>query len=480
MSGETQYKERQIKLTGLIYPNGLVYPKRKTRPNVIEKSIVSLCDTSNTVLKNSLIHLGILNKIFSTNFNNELQCESKDIIKTNVNVLGEGGFNTVYDIGENRVLRITKEDSSSKDSASNNDLFVKLGIVDKNLVSMEEDIRNMELLGCMVQMYLTSETGCGCNYICKVYDIGYSNKDEKGGGVYSILEKVPHEMAVLQKHFQTVRFLTEDDKKKYIQKNNNHILAVTACDNNKVKRIFFEILEAIKCMQLNRYVHVDIKPANIGLSKEMNVKIYDFGSSRHVDNYYLYPTKKELDATTQFYEDPYYEKSYRRLHLNFDIYSVGVMLIEFFFYFEELSVGNSKILVNPLYHEHMTDDDVNLKNLIENMINHYPNKRYNAEKCLEHIWFDDIRPENELHELILKRQSKKLFMNRKPLWTRNKKSNSSIVNASNASNLNSNTSEIDDSSYIDSTWKDSNGGKLVRKNRSKKTRKRRVTNKKHA
>jgi hypothetical protein len=396
---------------------------------------------------------------------------------------GEGGFNTVYDLDENRVLRMTREDSSIKYSASNNDLYVKLGIMSqtsrlKNDLKQER-IRNMELLGCMVQMYLTSENGCSCNSICKVYDIGYSNKDQIGGGVYSILEKVPHEMAVLQKHFQTVRFLTEDDKKKYIQ-NNNHILAVTACDNNKVKRIFFEILEAIKCMQLNRYVHVDIKPANIGLSKEMNVKIYDFGSSRHVDNYYLYPTEKELDATTQFYEDPYYEKSGRRLHLNFDIYSVGVMLIEFFFYFEELSDGYSKIPVNPLYHEPMTDDDVNLKNLIENMINHDPNKRYNAEKCLEHIWFDDIRPENELQELKLKQQSKKLFMNRKPLWTRNKKSNSSIVNASNALILNSNKSEIDDSSYIDSTWKDSNGGKLVRKNRSKKTRKRRVTNKKHA
>jgi hypothetical protein len=71
MSGETQYKERQIKLTGLIYP------KRKNRPNEIEKSIVSLCDTSNKALKYSLIHLGRLNKIFSKNFNNELQCESK-------------------------------------------------------------------------------------------------------------------------------------------------------------------------------------------------------------------------------------------------------------------------------------------------------------------------------------------------------------------------------------------------------------------
>ena len=383
-----------------------------------------------------------------------------------MNVLGEGVFNTVYDIGENRVLRITKEDSSSKDPASNNDLYIKLGIVDKNLVSMEEHIRNMELLGCMVQMYLTSEKGCNCNYICKVYDIGYSNKDQKGGGVYSILEKVPHEMAVLQKHFQKVRFLSEYNKNKYIQKNNNHILAVTACDNNKVKRIFFEILQAIKCMQFNRYVHLDIKPANIGLSEKMNVKIYDFGSSRHVDNYYLYPTKKELGATTQFYEDPYYEKSGRRLHLNFDIYSVGVMLIEFFFYFEKLSNGYSKIPVNPLYHEPMTDDDVNLKNLIENMINHDPNKRYNAEKCLEHIWFDDIRPENELQELKLKQQSKKLFMNRKPLWNSSNKSNASIMNSN--------------KSDIDSTWKDSNGGKLVRKKRSKKTRKRRVTKKKRA
>jgi serine/threonine protein kinase len=470
MSEETQNETKKITLRGLVYPTGLVYRKKKTRPNEIEKSIVSLCDTYNKALKYSLIHLGRLNKIFSKNFNNELQCESKNIDKTNVNVLGEGAFNTVYDIGENRVLRITKEDSSSKDSASDNALFVKLGIVDKNSPFIEEDIRNMELLGCMVQMYLSSEKGCNCNYICKVYDIGYSNKDKKGGGVYSILEKVPHEMAVLQEHFQKVRFLSEYNKNKYIQKNNNHILAVTACDNNKVKRIFFEILQAIKCMQFNRYVHIDIKPANIGLSKEMNVKIYDFGSSRHVDNYYLYPTKKELDATTEFYEDPYYEKSGHILHLNFDIYSVGVMLIEFFFYCEKISNLNCKIPVNPLYYEHMTDDDVNLKNLIENMINHDPNKRYNAEKCLEHIWFDDIRTENELQELKLKQQSKKLFMNRKPLWSRSKKSNTWIMN--------SNKSEIDDNSEIDSTWKDSNGGKLVQKNRSKKNRNKRVTKKK--
>jgi len=339
MSGETQYKERQIKLTGLIYPNG------ETRPIEIKKSIVSLCDTSTTALKYSLIHLGRLNKNFSKNFNNNLECESKDINKTNVNVLGEGGFNTVYDLDENRVLRMTREDSSSKYSASNNDLYVKLGIMSqtsrlKNDLKQER-IRNMELLGCMVQMYLTSEKGCNCNYICKVYDIGYSNKDQIGGGVYSILEKVPHEMAILQEHFQKVRFLSEYNKNKYIQKN-NHILTVTACNNNKVKRIFFEILEAIKCMQLNRYVHIDIKPANIGLSEEMNVKIYDFGSSRHVDNYYLYPTKKELDATTPLYEDPYYEKSGGILHLNFDIYSVGVMLIEFFSILKNYRMVNIK------------------------------------------------------------------------------------------------------------------------------------------
>lgn len=363
MSGGTKYTERQIKLTGLIYPKGLVYPKKITGPSVIEKSIVSLCDTSNTALKDSLIDLGRLNKIFSKNFNNELKCESKNIDKTNVNVLGGGGFNTVYDIGENRVLRITNERYSSEHSASENAVYVDWNIVDKNLLSDKERIQNMELLGCMVQMYLSSENGCNCDYICKVYDIGYSNKDKKGGGVYSILEKVPHEMEKLQKHFihfRQFQFLPENYINKYIRDNNNDILAVTALDNDKVKRIFFEILQAIKCMQFNRYVHIDIKPANIGLSKEMNVKIYDFGSSRHVDNYYLYPTNKELDVTTSFYEDPYYEKSHHRLHLNFDIYSVGVMLTEFFFNFDKLSGGKPRIPIIPLYNQTMTDDDVNL------------------------------------------------------------------------------------------------------------------------
>ena len=98
MSEETQNETKKITLRGLVYPTGLVYRKKKTRPNEIEKSIVSLCDTSNKALKYSLIHLGRLNKIFSKNFNNELQCESKNIDKTNVNVLGEGAFNTVYDM----------------------------------------------------------------------------------------------------------------------------------------------------------------------------------------------------------------------------------------------------------------------------------------------------------------------------------------------------------------------------------------------
>lgn len=145
---------------------------------------------------------------------------------------------------------------------------------------------NNELNGLFIQKYLSYD----CDYICKVNEFGYikntdKNRKLKISSIYGVIEKVDTDLDT----YYTKNKLTNTNHNTYIQ-------------------IFYDILNGLKCIHKVGYVHLDIKPNNIGLVKEidkMKVKILDFGSLKicKQDD----ECKNEgLQNGTKIYMSPYY------------------------------------------------------------------------------------------------------------------------------------------------------------------------------
>ena len=272
----------------------------KTEQLITAKTeILKSIQNSTIIIDNKLVTLTNLCKNYKnyskyffddTEYNNiNTKCDKKEynIIKT----LGEGANNKVFLIQDN-----------------NNNKYAFRKLLQK--VETDIDIINMELNGLFIQKYLA--TKCSEN-ICKVFEFGIlgdnpniiqNNKEiEYTNPIYGILE------------------VLDTDLEKYYEAN---ILSIENYDT--YISIFDEILSGLDCIHKQNFVHLDIKPANIGLkildNNRVIVKIADFGTLTHIKNQtgHIYGSPLFLDAiyitTTKF-------------NVRSDIYSFG-MIIYFF------------------------------------------------------------------------------------------------------------------------------------------------------
>ena len=168
-----------------------------------------------------------------------------------------------------------------------------------------------ELNGLFIQKYLSYD----CDYICKVNEFGYIkdivNKKLKISSIYGVIEKVDTD---LDKYYtNTKNRLTDTNYDTYIQ-------------------IFYDILNGLKCIHTAGYVHLDIKPNNIGLVKEidkMKVKILDFGSLK-ICKQGECQNNGQKDGTV-IYMSPYYITT-SIYDSNCDIYAFGMIVYEIYNY----------------------------------------------------------------------------------------------------------------------------------------------------
>ncbi|GLJ41531.1 hypothetical protein SUGI_0859580 [Cryptomeria japonica] len=92
-------------------------------------------------------------------------------------------------------------------------------------------------------------------------------------------------------------------------------------------RIISSIAEGLEFLHLNKIIHLDIKPQNLMVdSKDNEVKIIDFGLSRHVD---WEGTHRSTDrvAGTRGYWAPEYCLNHK-LSYKHDVYSFGIVVLE--------------------------------------------------------------------------------------------------------------------------------------------------------
>ena len=189
----------------------------------------------------------------------------------------------------------------------NNDKYVFRKLTHGNNLDL-----NNELNGLFIQKYLSYD----CDYICKVNEFGYikntdKNRKLKISSIYGVIEKV------------------DTDLYKYYMKNK-----LTDINYNTYIQIFYDILNGLTCIHTAGYVHLDIKPDNIGLVKKIDikVKILDFGSLKICK-------QNECQNEGQIYGTPIYMPSYyittNIYDSNCDIYAFGMIVYEIYDYNKE-------------------------------------------------------------------------------------------------------------------------------------------------
>ena len=289
------------------------------------------------------------------------------------NQIGGGGFNRVYNISgdSGKVLRVTMEE------------------VDK------EDLSG-EISGLFLQSYMskpTTEGGLGCENICKVFEFGYLNKGTEYERVYAILELLP-----------TNNLLNYIETKKYELENPEDELENPE-DNLELKSVFKGVLEGLKCMNINKYIHLDMKCENVGLDEKGKAKIFDFGFARYLPDLSL---NNQPWNGTFFYTDPYYRDT-GTISINSDIYSVGVMIIETYFQYEVeyKDRDSAKLILKNLFNKNTRKWDEFTRNyfdsvfdrnnplLLENLVKKMIcaiSKRYKSDEALKDPWFTEIIP----------------------------------------------------------------------------------------
>jgi len=172
---------------------------------------------------------------------------------------------------------------------------------------------------------------------------------------------------------------------------------VNGFSDDTSRYLFTQIITAIDYLHSNGCVHRDLKPDNILLDEEFEVKIIDFGFSKFVDSEQLQMLKTNVG--TEPYKAPEINlgKSYDGTKA--DIFSIGVILFtlsmkSFPFHKAVPHDEYFRWLVQAKYEQFWSrheselglEVDANLKSLLNGMLCFDPTKRISMEEIISHPW----------------------------------------------------------------------------------------------
>jgi len=219
-------------------------------------------------------------------------------------VIAHGAVNSVYEFDENKVFRQLR--------SAENRYFITADHDNINIdFSMISENGRKELTGLFIQLFLSNK----CDEINKVIEFGihyYKEDNVYISNVYAILNKFTYDLFNFKYKF------TYNDKPDIFN------------------GLFIDVSNALNCMHVLNYFHLDIKPENIGII-EINETTYkavlcDFGESMYLSNDCI---SNDSVRGTMHYRDPFlndnrsteYRKPYYICKKN-DEYSFGMTIYE--------------------------------------------------------------------------------------------------------------------------------------------------------
>ena len=245
-----------------------------------------------------------------------------------------------------------------------------------------------------------------------------SKKSESSQNEVEILRKISHPNIV------NIFEIYEDSKKFYIMmeicEGGELFEAISeqgSFSEGDCANIMKSLLAAVNYLHGKNIVHRDLKPENIMLTKNLSkmknkkyeIKLIDFGSAKQFEPH----TKMNKFIGTSYYIAP--EVLKENYDEKCDIWSCGVILYILLCGYPPFN-GNSNVDIyhniqnNPPYFngEEWKDITKEAIDLIKNMLNKAPNKRFSAEQCLNHKWFKLLTSKDKNDEKSVEKLGKKL------------------------------------------------------------------------
>ena len=157
--------------------------------------------------------------------------------------------------------------------------------------------------------------------------------------------------------------------------------------------IFFQqIIDGVEYLHLSKITHRDLKPENLLLDKNNRICISDFGLSTMSDKI---DSLLETPCGTPSYAPPEMLRGEKYDGSKSDIWSCGIILYSMlvgnlpFAESKEEFIYKNIMKHNYYFPQHLSSEAIDL---IENMLNIYPNERYNFSQIKNHKWFNIIKP----------------------------------------------------------------------------------------
>lgn len=176
--------------------------------------------------------------------------------------------------------------------------------------------------------------------------------------------------------------------------------------------IFFKIVSAIKVLHSKKIAHCDIKPENVLIDNDFNIKLIDFGYSSLSGDENNNETRNMIYVfqSTDIYGSPEAKKSDENNGydpIKHDLFSLGIFLFVIVlgcFPYTEYSLLDRRYfcIVNDDFDTFWKSFNkftvsCNFKDLINKLICYDPNKRLSVSEILEHPWMKlnlEINKEN--------------------------------------------------------------------------------------
>ena len=170
-------------------------------------------------------------------------------------------------------------------------------------------------------------------------------------------------------------------------------------------KIFSKILSKLKILHDNRIVHCDIKPENIIVGNDFNIKLIDFGFCEILgkEDNYIYDYKG-----SEVYSAPEVRNRNNNIYgydgIKSDIFSLGVLLFVITvgrFPFESCNYSDRKyrLIMNKKYEDYWCyfqkyNLSKEFKELIEHLICYDPSERFSIDEIFQHSFIKNNINEN--------------------------------------------------------------------------------------
>ena len=304
-------------------------------------------------------------------------------------------------------------------------------ILDKKIIEL---IPGEPVLNDVQKRYflLSPTVELGFERECNKYDFIHENKNPIGRGAFGEVWKVTHENS---KKVYCIKILNKNDifeqklinqinKEISIMYNVNHPYSVKLVNhfedneklylimelatngnlynliqNNKkekvknidlIKKLIIQTIEIIKYLHSLNIIYRDIKPENLLLDKEYNIKLCDYGWAT-----YFTPGKfLTVYCGTPEYVSPEMLKKYP-YNEKVDIWGIGVLIFELVFGYAPFASNFNEDRYNNIkagkinWPNNLNDEYNDLKDLISKILKVNPNERVSLEDIENHIWLKD-------------------------------------------------------------------------------------------